>query len=442
MARKKNSVEVLEIIKSHIFSKKLEEKFKVMKSDFTRKRKQSFASTLMFLMNFLTKSLAVEVINFIKVLKRDCKCSDVKFFTKSAFCQYRKKIKPEVFKELSNMLVTEFYTDNELGVKLWNGFRVLGVDGSMVVLPNTKELAKLYGTTKNKTTTEIVQARASVLYDVLNNYVIDSCFVPLNIPERDLAIKHLEYSNSKDLIIYDRGYPSYDFIYINQQKKVNFLFRAKVGFNNVCKKFISSKKQSLIVDFYPNKNENIDDKPYDKQTPIKVRLVRVELPNNQVELLITSLLDMEKYPNAIFKDLYFKRWNVETFYDELKNKLKIEYFTGNSSQSILQDFYATIFVSNIQTLIVSDLIEEIEEKNKSTKLDYKINTNVSYGILKDRIVELFFSNDTMENITNQIKNLFKIELIPIRPNRTYERNTNKYRVRYKPKTTKNQKDAI
>jgi len=103
----------------------------------------------------------------------------IKSFTKSAFVQYRKKIKPEVFKDLASAIVDEFYTDNELGVKLWNGFRLLGVDGSRLTLPHTKELKDIYGQTKNQSKEGVVQARLSVLYDVVNNYVIDGLLSPL-----------------------------------------------------------------------------------------------------------------------------------------------------------------------------------------------------------------------------------------------------------------------
>jgi hypothetical protein len=122
------------------------------------------------MMNFLTKSLPIEIENFVSHLKQSCGLIHFKSFTKSAFVQCRKKIQPEVFKKLSGMLIDEFYTDNELGIKLWNGFRVLAVDGSSITLPFTKELKKIYGLTKNQTNTGVVQARVSVLYDVLNKY--------------------------------------------------------------------------------------------------------------------------------------------------------------------------------------------------------------------------------------------------------------------------------
>ena len=393
-------------------------------------------------MNFLTKSLSIEIENFVSILKRDCGLIGFKSFTKSAFVQCRKKIQPEVFKKLSSMLVDEFYTDNQLGVKLWNGFRVLAVDGSSVTLPFTEELKKIYGLTKNQTKTGVVQARVSVLYDVLNNYVLDSQLSPKAIGERALGLLHLENSKKNDLIIYDRGYPSYDFINTHLIKNIDYLMRAKVSFSGVTKTFIASNKTSQIVEIFPGKNVSISDKQYDKSTPIKVRLIRIDLPSAETELLITSLLDAKKYPSKIFKELYFKRWGVEIFYDELKNKLKVEHFSGYSNRSILQDFNAAIFISNVQTLIVSDLEDEITALTKNRKRTYKINTNLSYGFLKNKIITLFFSNKDMEDIVAQLKILFKSELVPIRPNRSNQRNTRKYVRREKPKVTKNQRDAI
>ncbi len=141
----------------------------------------------------LTKSLSLEIENFITFLRKDCGLLDFKTFTKSAFVQYRKKISADVFKKLSTTLTMEFYSNNESGVKLWKGFRLLAVDGSFITLPITKELEIFYGKTKNQTKTSIVQARVSVLYDVLNHYVLDGLLVSRNTGERELALLHLEY---------------------------------------------------------------------------------------------------------------------------------------------------------------------------------------------------------------------------------------------------------
>ncbi len=120
-------------------------------SDFTRNRKQSFSGALLFMMNRITKTLSIEIDNFIQVLNQNKVSSACGLFTKSAFVQYRKKIKAEVFKQLSDNLVNEFYTDNEENILLWRGFRLLSVDGSKLTLPNTKELQNEFGIARNQT---------------------------------------------------------------------------------------------------------------------------------------------------------------------------------------------------------------------------------------------------------------------------------------------------
>lgn len=48
----------------------------------------------------------------------------------------------------------------------------------------------------------------------------------------------------------------------------------------------------------------------------------------------------------------------------------------------------------------------------------------------------------MDKTIEELKSLFSKHLVPIRPNRSNERDVDKYRKRLKPKITKNQKDAI
>ncbi len=147
-------------------------------------------------------------------------------------------------------------------IKLWNGFRLLAVDGSRMTLPNTQELEKIYSKTKNQSKTGVVQARVSVLYDVLNKFVIDGCLAPLSTGESKLALEHLEYSTTGDLIIYDRGYPSFNLIYELYERGADFLIRSKVDFNNVTRKFYESGLSTNMVKMYPGKNTKLEKLKY------------------------------------------------------------------------------------------------------------------------------------------------------------------------------------
>ena len=431
----------MSILQAEICGKEIVQKFKVSVNDFTRKRKQSFSNTIIFMLNILRKSLALEIENFTSHLKTILKTGTCLSFTKSAFVQCRKKIQPDVFKYLNQRLIEEFYTDNEASVKLWKGYRLLSVDGSCITLPDTKELAKEYGCAKNQTAKEVVQARASVLYDVLNRYVLDAELSALSTGEKILALKHLHHARYNDLIIYDRGYPSFDFIYEHNKTGIDFLIRVKKDFSNVVQAFSQSGISSRIVKIYPCKNTKFPETEYDKNTFVELRLVRVELSSNETEILMTSLKDDVQFPDTVFKKLYGLRWGIETLYNELKNKLKLEYFSGYSKQTILQDFYATVFVSNIKSLIVGEINDELREKT-GKKYEYKVNSNLSYGFLKDRIISMFFSKTETDTIYTELRNLFEKHLIPIRPGRKYVRNKNKYKYRPKPKVPKNMKDTV
>ena len=394
------------------------------------------------MLNFLTRSLSIEIVNFLSFLKRKDIAQET--FSKSAFVQARKKIKPEVFKHLNQRIIEEFYKDNSGVLRQFDNLRILAMDGSRLTLPFTKELEEIYGQTKNQTNTYIVQTKACVLYDLLNEICINGVLSSIDTDERTQAKQLLEHCQANDLIIYDRGYPSFELIYEHYQKNLHFLMRMPLDFSQVVKDFVASGKTSQIVEIKPGQKKSFENKPYTKSSTLKIRLLRITLNGGGIEVLAPSLLDSKNYGNEVFKELYFKRWKIETYYDELKNKLKIEEFSGYSNQSILQDFYSTLFVSNIQTLIENEINEEIEKESetKNIKYQYKINTTLSYGFMKDRILELFFTKNDMNDIINELKELFKKHLIPIRPNRKFERKIGKYRTRTKPIVTKNQKNSL
>lgn len=424
-----------------IFSRELAVKFKMEEQDFTRNRKQPFSATLLFMFNLLRKSLAIEIDGFVRHLNERFSSGNPKHFTPSAFVQNRKKIKPKVFSHLSEIIVENFYAGNS-ELNLFKGFRVLAVDGSWITLPITSELKKWYGVAKSPSGAEIVQARASVLYDVLNGITLDAVLENLNTGERELALRHACQWKKNDLIIYDRGYPSYDFINEHIKLNVDCLIRVKATHCASVIDFVASSKKSIIAEIHPQKNQSFKDKDYTRHSILKVRLLRIDLPGGEIEVLMTTLLDSQKFPAKMFKELYFLRWGVETFYDELKNKLKIEHFTGYSEVSIQQDFFCAIFISNLQSVMVNDLADELSVQNQGKKYPYKVNTNLSYGFLKNRVLELLWQEAPLDKIFEELEALFLKNTVPIRNNRTNPRDVDKYKKRIKPKVTKNQRDAI
>ena len=60
--------------------------------------------------------------------------------------------------------------------------------------------------------------------------------------------------------------------------------RVKVSFSEL-RSFYSKGRTCQIVEIYPGKDVDTSTKQYDKNTPIKVRLIR-RLPSGEIELLM------------------------------------------------------------------------------------------------------------------------------------------------------------
>jgi hypothetical protein len=102
---------------------------------------------------------------------------------------------------------------------------------------------------------------------------------------------------------------------------------------------------------------------------------------------------------------------IEVKYNEIKNRLEIENFTGETPIAIKQDFYATIYLSNMVALAKMDANAIINEKNKSKNLkyEYKVNTNILVGKLKNSLVSMLLEkNSRKRSITEGLLGLHRI----------------------------------
>lgn len=62
---------------------------------------------------------------------------------------------------------------------------------------------------------------------------------------------------------------------------------------------------------------------------LKLRVLKIQLSNGDIEYLATNIFDPQITLDD-FKWAYHKRWGIETKYNDVKNKLEIEIFTGYS----------------------------------------------------------------------------------------------------------------
>jgi len=364
-------------------------------------------------LNFVKKSLQLEIDNYMELTDPLIE----KPITKQAFSKARQNISPDAFKYLFQMTGETVLEDD--GIKRFKGYRVFAVDGTELQIPKTEETVKRFTQDRGSSSP---RARASILCDVLSGYIIHANIEATTIDERTLAMEHLKYfklyHQKKDIVIFDRGYPSKAFIKHLNDNKISFLIRMQKSFN---KEIDNTHKQDFFVSI----------------GLCKTRVIKVVLDSGETEVLITNL-SKTAFHHSEFKELYRLRWGIETKYNTLKNKLDTETFSGKTVVSILQDFYATLYLSNVVSAIKSETDELIadETKIKNLKYEYRTNENILIGKLKNKLILIILNDDPEQRkiLLDKLIEQISTYKVPVVPGRHFDRPLSSHKkVTAKPK---------
>jgi hypothetical protein len=386
--------------------------------DFTRKRKLPFIQMLLVICQKSVKSLQLMLNEFFGKLM-----NNKETVTVSAFSQARKKLSYTAFIELGQKVADLYYSEGSY--KTWKEFRLLAIDGSQIILPNTKEICNYFGVnqiTNGKDKTVIgyyPSGLASIMYDVINHIPIDSILAKGNSYEVDLGVSHLEHTQQNDLIISDRNYLSFRFLAILIKKEKDFLCRcSRASFQQAQQMFNdTTTPDSQIVTLSPSRANIKEIQSLGLGMSITVRFIRVILDSGEIEVLVTSLINEIAYPAELFKELYHLRWGIETLYGTIKSRLNLENFTGKTVEAVKQDFYATIFITGLESILIEDAQHQLDKKQeiKNNKYSQQVNKLVSFNAIKNHVIDLLYSDYNDEDVLNILTKLFLTKTIPKKP---------------------------
>lgn len=399
--------------------------------DFTRNRKLPFSEMMKAILCFSGKSLNKEMLEIF-----GCKSN---IASVSAFVQQRSKIKASAFEALFHN-----FTDKHTDVKLFNGYRLLAVDGSDINIPMdiNDELSSFQ--INNNTPYNLYHLNA--MYDLCSNTYVDAITQKkFEFNEHKAFVIMAERLNSSypTIFIADRGYEAFNNMAHIQEIGQFFVIRLKdvkssgisKGFhlqdcgnsfdipfdlnltrkqtNDVkalCKdhyhyRFISHKN---VFDFLPAKSKKSDPLVFFN---LRFRLVRFEISEGNYELLATNL-NSSDFPAEKLKELYTMRWGIETSFRHLKYSLALNNFHSKKSEGILQEIFAKLTMYNFTQMITSHIfISKAKRKHL-----YKINFSVAVHTCRNLLLGFYSPTD--------VEAVIQRHILPIRLNLHKPRNLN------------------
>jgi hypothetical protein len=195
---------------------------------------------------------------------------------------------------------------------LGKGMSVFGIDGSKFTLPATAEIREDFDPKsglKHRSKGHFPQCLISTVYDVFRRLPVARTIVDNKGSEREEAKLMLPYVPSNGILMFDRGYPSWElFDYLNKNYEGFYLFRCKgkATFRRI-EEFIASKKQEEIIQLEPAGRfaRSLRKKELDKIKPLQIGMIRLETLDGNVSVLLTNLIETSKYSSDEIIDLYF-----------------------------------------------------------------------------------------------------------------------------------------
>lgn len=392
-----------------------------------RRRKMPVEDLVYSMINRKGLTLKLELRNYMKTTHPGVEIS------KPGYLKQRMKLNPEAFKYLYQSHNKNFYQDPDVEPYTYNGYLVLAADGSDINIPTTAETVEKYGSASVRGGKPCAQIGLGCIYDVLNRFVLDSSINQVKFDEMRVAQEQL--SNIREtigdrypyMIIMDRGYPSTPAFLKFIDDEIYFVARLKSSDYKAEQRSLKSNDEDVEIELTKARRRNYIGKNEEaimmSRDSFSLRMVRVLLDDGRHEVLATNL-PREKFPEECFAEVYHMRWGIETAYEVLKDRLKIENFTGIKPLLIEQDINSTIYVSNLAEDIICDIEDEDQEHlKKDYKHTMQLNRNLSIGLLKSDLIYILIEKDSKRK-TELLQALYdeiRVNVVPIRPDRHYHR---------------------
>ena len=380
---------VTDIVCNTLLDPELLEKARSRKGAFTRNcGKLPFWTVMKMLMSNVKRSVSSMLDEFFSKLRMQAGLSadSTTSCSQQAFSKARSGIDHTLFKEcfcrvLDFLCPPESHEFMKRLGGLW-GIQFIAIDGSDIPLPNRHPLLEKYGGTGKGASSPT--ARASIAYDVLNDLVLDAQLESMAVGERTLAMRHMlaikdlgRVDLLRSMFVFDRGYASRELIcFIENEVHTRYLFRLREKF--------STMVDALPV---PDSADGIVDSTLELYDGVRVRILRFFLPGGTLETLATNDFEHDK---GVFREFYFHRWPVEEEYKLIKEKTGLTCFQGYSENSIQQEFWIAMLLTNLANVIgreTNGLIQYNHPKDSGLKHSYKTNMNELMGALSRHLPE-------------------------------------------------------
>ena len=289
---------------------------------------------------------------------------------------------------------------------------ILAFDGCHVVYTTNATLIEDYNKPRLADYKGYNHMHLNGFVDVISKSFLDVVIQPGQHPdEREAMRSMLEHfipdNPEKYIITTDRGYESYDNIFLCELKKLNYVFRVKAPsssrsllssyiselpdeqeeFDVKIKRFFTNKKTNIMkeqsaVYHYMNPTKTI---PHFEELLngkslhyIEFRVLKIKNGDESYEYIITNL--PYSFDINDIKECYHWRWDFEVSFRYLKHANGLLHFHSKKPEFLKQEIYANLTLYNFGIFLANEAAKENDKKKRKKTNKYQYSVDISTAL--------------------------------------------------------------
>ena len=262
---------------------------------------------------------------------------------RSAISQARYRLGAKPVVALFHRVCKPMTTENTPGAFLF-GLRLMCIDGTTEDVPDTPANAAYFGRHhSDRGAGAFPQMQAVYLCESGSHAICDVGFWPCHTSERVGGLRLLRSVEEGMLVMWDRGFHSFDMAVNTRERQAHFLGRLPA---HVKPEFVEALDDgSYLAWIYPSEYQR---RRRGERLLVRIIEYTIDDPNRpghgEIHRLATSLLDSDLYPAHTLACEYHQRWEVEITIDEIDTHQRLPNIPLRSQKpvGVIQEAYGLL----------------------------------------------------------------------------------------------------
>ena len=308
----------------------------------------------------------------------------------SSFSDARSRLNPEIFEQASRRLANSI-AEQMPNDPFWDEFIPFAIDGSTLSAADTPANQEAFPQHGNQ---EIGAGfplmRVVILQSLVSGCVHDLAYGPFQgkeTGEMALARQILQNLDERALLLGDRYFPSYFTMADLIRKRIQGLFQAHSARDVDFRRGQQVGVLDHIVEWdKPVRPSWMSKDEYDKY-PDKIRLREVEITretgNGEKMVVVTTLLDHQKFTKNRLVKFYKKRWKIELALRDLKDTFRMAHIDAKTPEMVNKVLWSHIMAYNSLRwhMVNAAILYHKKVENMSVKTSSRIVTENKNAIM-------------------------------------------------------------